>query len=268
MLQVISLYFIIHYSNYHQAAFGNLSNQLTGKVNIQYSNIERYFHLKKTNDSLVRANELLYNRLKANYELPDTITRAGIDSIMGKDSIMEFKKYTYLASTVVSNSISTQNNFIVLSRGKSKGLRIGMGVVDPANAVIGIITDVTNDFSVVMSMLHKDSHISGKLLKSGEIGTLNWDGKETNMVTLTGISKSAKIAKGDSVITSGFGFSTSFPKGMMIGTVEAVYKEVSTSNLRIMIRTSANFYNLQYAYAIDNSQQQGINQILDKIKQH
>jgi rod shape-determining protein MreC len=268
VLQGISLYFIIHYSYYHQAAFGHMANQLTGKVNKQYSNVEHYFHLKKTNDSLVRANEMLYNRLKADYELPDTITRTGIDSIVTKDSLLEFRKYTYLSATVVSNSVSTQNNFIVLSRGKSKNLRIGMGVVDPNNAVVGIITDVTNDFSVVMSMLHKDSHISGKLLKSGEIGTLSWDGKEPNLVTLTGISKSARIAKGDSIITSGFGFSTSFPKGMMIGTVDAVYKEVSTSNLRIMIRTAANFYNLQYVYAIDNSQQEGINQILDKIKQH
>lgn len=267
VLQVISIYFIVHYSNYHAAAFGNLSNQVTGKVNIQYSNIERYFHLRKTNDSLVKANEVLYNKLKKDYELPDTTSRAGVDSIR-VDSILQFKKYTYLASTVVSNSVASQNNFIVLSRGKSKGLKVGMGVVDPNNAVVGIITDVTNDFSVVMSMLHKDSHISGKLLKGGEIGTLSWDGKEPNVVYLNGISKSAKIAKGDSVITSGFGFSISFPNGMMIGTVDAVYKEVSTSNYKIRLRTSANFYNLQYAYAIDNTQQEAINQILDKQKQH
>ena len=42
-----------------------------------------------------------------------------------------------------------------------------MGVVDPNHHVVGIITEVTNDYAVVMSILHKDSHISGKLL-SGE----------------------------------------------------------------------------------------------------
>ncbi|MEO7522476.1 MAG: rod shape-determining protein MreC [Ferruginibacter sp.] len=262
-LQVISIYFIIHYSMYHNAAFGNIANKFTGRVNIQYSNIERYFRLKKTNDSLVKANEALYNKLKVDYELPDTITRSGIDSIM-VDSIMKFRKYTYLATRVVSNSVAAQNNYIVLSRGKSTNLKVGMGIVDPNNAVVGITIDVTDDFAVVMSLLHKDSHISGKLLKSGETGTLSWDGKEPNIVNLANVPKSAKIAKGDSVITSGF--STSFPKGMMIGTVEAVYKEVSTSNFKIKLRTSANFYNLQYVYAIDNSQQEAINQILEKVK--
>jgi rod shape-determining protein MreC len=248
---------------YHNAAFGNFANQLTGRVNTQYSNIEHYFQLKKANDSLAKANEVLYNKLKMDFELPDSVTKSGIDSIL-VDSIVKYRKYTYLSATVVSNSVAAQNNYIVLSRGKSRGLRVGMGIVDPNNAVIGIVTDITDDFAVVMSLLHKDSHINGKLLKGGETGTLSWDGKEPNIVTLTGIPKSAVIAKGDTVISSGF--STSFPKGMMIGTVEAIYKEVSTSNFKIRLHTSANFYNIQYVYAIDNAQQEAINQVLEKIK--
>ena len=266
LLQVICIYFIVHYHKYHAAAFGNLTNQVTGTVNVQYSKIEHYFHLKKVNDSLLKANEALYNKLRSNFEIPDTVTKAGVDSFR-VDSLLQFRKYTYLAANVVANSVSGQNNFIVLARGKSRGLKTGMGVVDPNNGVMGIITDVNNDFAVVMSLLHKDSHISGKLLKGGEMGTLSWDGKEPNLVTLNNISKSAKVAKGDTVITSGFEYSTSFPKGMLIGRVEAVYKEVSSSNYRIMIRTAANFYNLQYAYAIDNSQQEAITELLEKQKQ-
>ncbi|MEO8769427.1 MAG: rod shape-determining protein MreC [Ferruginibacter sp.] len=265
VLQVISIYFIVHYSRYHNAAFGNFANQFTGKVNTQYSNVQRYFNLKKTNDSLVKANEVLYNKLKANFELPDTTSKTGVDSIK-VDSILQFRKYTYMAATVVSNSVSAQNNFIVLSRGKAKNVKPQMGIVDINNNVVGIVTDVTNDFAVVMSVLHKDSHISGKLLKTGEIGTVLWDGKEANSVTLTGISKGVKIAKGDSVITSGFEYSSSFPKGMLIGTVEAVYNEVSTSYVKIKIHTAANFYNLQYVYVIDYSQQESIKEIMEKVK--
>jgi len=264
VLQGLSVYLIIHYSKYHHAAFGNLSNQLTGKVNTQYSRVDNYFHLKRTNDSLVKANEALYNKLKIDFELPDTVTKTMVDSIR-VDSILKYRKFSYLSARVVSNSISTQNNYIVLSRGKSQQLHEGMGVVDPNNAVVGIITEVTDDYSVVMSLLHKDSHLSGKLLKGGETGTLNWDGKEPNIVTLMNIPKSAKVAKGDTIITSGF--STTFPKGMMVGTVTEIFAEKSTSNFRIKFRTSANFYNLQYVYAIENIQQEPVNKILDKIKQ-
>jgi len=139
-----------------------------------------------------------------------------------------------------------------------------MGIIDINNNVVGIITEVNGEFAVVMSLLHKDSHISGKLLKGGETGTLNWDGKEPNIINLSGISKGAKVAKGDTIITSGF--STTFPKGIMIGRVEEIYSEQSTSNYRIKFRTSANFYDIQYVYAIVNSQQEPVERLLEKAK--
>lgn len=263
ILQVLSIYFIVSYSHYHHAAFGNMANRITGKVNTRYSQIEQYFHLRKTNDSLVRANERLYNMLKADFELPDSVPVTVIDTIK-IDSLLQYRSVTYIHARVISNSVSTQNNYIVLSRGSKNGLREGMGVVDPNHHVVGIITEVTNDYAVVMSILHKDSHISGKLLKGGTVGTLNWDGKEPNLVTLVNIPKSAKIAKGDSVITSGF--STTFPKGMLIGRVEGVYTDPSSNYYKVKLFTAANFYNLQYVYAIDNKHQEPVTQLLDKLK--
>ena len=263
-LQASCIYFIVHYSNFHHAAFGTVANRLTGKVNTQYSKVEQYFQLKRTNDSLVKANEILYNKLKMDYALPDTVTKKVVDSIR-IDSVLKFRKYTYLHARVVSNSVSAQNNYIVLSGAAEHKLKEGMGIVDPNNAVVGIITEVNGDYAVVMSLLHRDSHISGKLLKGGETGTLNWDGKEPNIISISNIPKSAKVAKGDTVITSGF--STTFPKGMIIGTVEAVYAETSTSNYKVKFRTAANFYNLQYVYAIENAEQEPVNKILDKLKQ-
>ena len=126
LLQGLSIYLIIHYSRYHHAAFGNLSNQVTGKVNAQYSRIDNYFHLKRINDSLVKANEVLYNKLKIDFELPDTATKTMVDSIQ-VDSILKYRKFTYLSARVISNSISTQNNYIVLSRQGSPQLGEGMG---------------------------------------------------------------------------------------------------------------------------------------------
>jgi len=264
VLQGFSIYLIVHYNLYHKAVFSSTANQLTGKVNEQYSKVEYYFQLKRTNDSLVKANERLYNKLKADFELPDTASKAVIDSIR-VDSMEQYRKYNYFPAKVVYNSVAAQNNFIVLGRGQAQQLKDGMGIVDINNGVVGIITEADKDYSVVMSLLHKDSHISGKLLKGGETGTLSWDGKTPNMITLTGIPKSARVAKGDTIITSGF--STSFPKGMMIGTVTDIFSETSTSNFLIKFRSTADFYNLQHVYAIDNKQTESINNLLEKEKQ-
>lgn len=263
VLQIVSISLIVHYSKFHEAAFGSVANQVTGKINERYSAVERYFQLRKTNDSLLIANERLYNKLKENYELPDSVSRTYIDTF-SIDSLRQYRKYTYIGCRVVSNSVVAQNNFLILSKGSRQGLKDNRGIVDQNNSVVGRITEVSDDYAVVMSLLHKDSRISGKLLKTGETGTVIWDGVEPNVVTLTGIAKGVKIAKGDSVITSGF--STTFPKGLLIGRVEAVFKESSTNNLRIKLRTAANFYNIQYAYAIDNVNIEPVKELLDKLK--
>lgn len=251
------------YSKYHHAAFGNIANNVTGHINSRYFEVQKYFFLKKTNDSLLKANEELYNKLKINYSLPLTAPKSSVDSIR-VDSLQNYRKFRYLSATVISNAVSTNSNYLVLSRGTASGVKEGMGVVDPNNSVVGIVTEVNQKYAVVMSLLHKDSHISGKLLKSGETGTLMWDGEIPNIVTLLGIPKSAKIVKGDSIISSGF--STAFPKGMKIGNVEAVYKEKSTNFFRVKFRTACNFYNLQYVYLIENIDQDGVNEILNNIK--
>ncbi|HAO47527.1 MAG TPA: rod shape-determining protein MreC [Ferruginibacter sp.] len=262
-LQGFSIYLIIHYSRYHNSIFSGITNEVTGKVNQQFNRVEYYFQLKKTNDSLVKANAKLYNKLKADFELPDSTMHVFIDSLK-TDSLEGYRKYTYYPAKVVYNSVAAQNNFIVLSRGSAQNIRTGMGVIDPNTGVVGVVTDVSTDYAVVMSLLHKDSHISGKLLKGGETGTLNWDGKTPNIISLKDIPKGAKVAKGDTVISSGF--STSIPKGMMIGIVEEAVPDKGSSNFLIKFRSAANFYNLEYVYIIDNKQAEGIKTILDNVK--
>jgi rod shape-determining protein MreC len=257
------VYFIVQYSKYHHATFGKMANNITGNINKRYSGVQQYFYLKQTNDSLLKANEHLYNKLKSDFSLPDSSYRNVIDSIR-IDSILQFRKYKYIGSRVVSNSVSNQSNYIVLDKGTKDSVKVGMGVIDPNNAVVGIVTEVDDKYCVVMSLLHKDSHISGKLLKSGETGTLSWDGAVPNIITLTGIPKSAKLNKGDSIISSGY--STALPLGMKIGNVQSVYKEKSTNYFKVIFQSAANFYNLQYVYIIENADQQGVNAILDKIK--
>ena len=264
MLQGFSIYLIVHYSNYHKAIFSKTANQLTGKINEEYSGITAYFQLKKTNDSLVAANEKLYNKLKTDFEYPDTTSNFIIDSIK-VDSMERFRKYHYFPAKVVYNSVAAQNNFIVLGRGASQNMKEGMGVIDPNSGVVGIITEVSADYAVVMSLLHKDSHLSGKLLKGGESGILNWDGKTPNIISLNGIPKTAKVAKGDTIISSGLSTS-SIPKGMMIGIVQDVKADKSTSNYVINFKTAANFYNLEFVFVIDNKQAESIKAILDTVK--
>lgn len=263
-LQAFSIYLIINYNKYHQAVGGAMMNELTGKVNTQYSEINDFFLLKQKNKDLLAENARLRNQQKQNFESPDTTNKLVTDSIP-YDTLGNKRKWLYQHSRVVSNSVSTTNNFIVLARGADQQLSKDEGVVDINNGVVGIVTDVSANFAVVMSLLHKDSRISG-ILKNDPNGggSIIWDGKEPNYLSFINVRQSAKAKKGDTVITSGI--TPTFPYGMLIGTIDEIRPDKSTNNFIIKIRTAANFYNLQYVYAIKNFQREEIDKLLEKAK--
>ncbi|MEO7769222.1 MAG: rod shape-determining protein MreC, partial [Ferruginibacter sp.] len=157
-LQGFCIYLIVHYNTYHNAVASVFMNEVTGKINTKFNIYSDYFSLKKTNDQLAKDNERLRNQLKADFDRPDTATKMVTDSI-AYDTLGNHRKWRYLLAKVVSSSVSTQNNFIVLGRGTAQHLKKDEGVVDPSNNLVGIVTDVSENFAVVMSLLHKDSKI-------------------------------------------------------------------------------------------------------------
>jgi rod shape-determining protein MreC len=259
----ISFYMLFTYNRYHHTIYSAVANEVTGKISRQYNNIEYYFQLKRTNDSLVKANEQLYNRLKQDFEMPDTVNKIAVDTIT-IDTLQKQRKYLYMQAKVISTSINQPNNYIELHRGSKQGLYADMGVIDPNNAVIGTIMEVSENYAVVMSLLHAQSNLSARLKKSGETGTVIWDGKQPDILILKDISKAVKINRGDTIITSGF--SDKFPPGLLIGFVKDIINDKTSSTYTVRIKPAANFENLQYSYVIDNFQKEEPRQLLKKVK--
>ncbi len=264
LLQGYCIYLIAHYNQYHNAVASAYLNEVTGRINEQYNKADYYLQLKKTNQQLAKDNERLRNLMRQNFGIPDTANKIITDSIP-YDTLGSHRKWMYQSAKVVSNAVSAQNNFIVISRGAAQQVKKDEGVIDANNAVVGIVTDVSENYAVVMSLLHKDSKINA-LIKNDPNGggTIVWDGKEPNYLSLINVRKSSKVVKGDTVFTSGI--TTTFPYGLMIGTVDYVAPDKSTNNYIIKVKSSANFYNLQYVYAIDNYQREDINKLIEKAK--
>ena len=263
-LQGLSIYFIVSYNKYHEAAFGAAMNKFTGGINKQANKATYFLTLSQTNDSLVSANQNLYNKLKSDFNISDSGSKTiAIDSIH-IDSIVKYRKFTYLSAKVVANSVSQQNNYIVLNGANVKYFKKNMGVVDVNNCVVGKITEVNGDYAVVMSLMHKDSHLDGKLFGSGEeSGTLSWNGGTPNILSLSDIAKSSKIKVGDSIVTN---ISSIFPKGLLIGKVQSLKPEKTNNNFSVALKTAVNFYNIEFVYAIQSADAEPVQYILNKVK--
>jgi len=239
------------------------ANEVTGEVYKQYNNLEYYFDLKRTNDSLIKANEKLYNRLRQDFEVPDTVKLSVIDTIK-VDSLEKHRKFLYMQAKVIANSVHLPNNYLQLSRGAIQGVSKDLGVIDENNNVVGTVIDISNNYAVVMSLLHRQSNISAKLKKTGEEGSVVWDGKEPNTVLLKNISKGVKISRGDSVVTSGF--TERFPYGLLIGTVSEIVPDKKANSYSLKIKTAANFYNVQFVYIINNMLKEEPLELLKKVQ--
>jgi rod shape-determining protein MreC len=263
VLQIVCIYFIVSYNRHHKVAFSSSLNSVTGGVHKQYDKVQYYFQLQKTNDSLVAANQKLYNVLQQNAAANDMPNKLVVDSIR-VDSITTYKRFNYLSAKVVHNSINGPANYLVVTGANVKNFKKGMGVVGINNEVVGAVTAVDGDYAVVMSLLHKDSRLNAKLFKgTGESGTLTWNGEVPNMLNLSNIPKSATVKVGDSVVTN---ISAIFPKGLLFGQVAAIKPETANNNHKITVKSTANFYSIEFVYAIASADAEGIKQALNIVK--
>jgi rod shape-determining protein MreC len=262
-LMGISLFMVFNFNHYQHTAYSAVAGEVTGKISSQFNNVEYYFDLKRTNDSLIKANAQLYNKLKDEFEIPDTTSNIKIDSVL-TDTTIGARKFLYLPAKVVNNTVSQENNYVVLHRGLNQGVERDLAVVDINNNVVGAIVDVSNNYSVVMSLLNRQSNVSAKIKKNGFPGNITWDGMKPNIVILKDIPSDIKVNPGDTIITSGF--SDKFPYGLLIGTVAEVGNGKDDITHIIKVRTATDFYNLQYVYIINNLQKEEPQNLLKRVK--
>lgn len=250
VLQIIALSFLFRYNKYHEAVFMNAAGEITGSIDQRYSTVEYYFKLKKINEQLTAENARLNQMLKENYVKPDESWKLVMDTVL-MDSLRQIQKYTWLGARVVGSTVSTQTNFITIHRGSNQGVQPNMGVVSPGG-IVGTVVNVSENFSSVMTMLHRQYKVVVKLKNGGDRGTVEWDGVSPTYVTLKDIPKSAKVQLGDSVVTSPT--SSLFPGGIMVGTIEEIIDDKSSNFYTLKLKPATDFFNIEYVYVIANSQ--------------
>jgi len=228
----------------------NVAGEITGKLDEKYNGVEYYFQLKRTNEQLVNENSRLHQLLKENYESADMPGNLVVDSLK-IDSLKQVQKYFYLPAKVVGNSVISQANFLTIHRGFAQHVKPNMGVVS-SFGIVGTVVNVSENYSSVMSLLHRQYKVVVKLKNGGERGTVEWDGISPYFVTLKDIPKSAKVNKGDTVVTSST--SSLFPGNIMVGTVQEVVDDKSSNFYILKLKTATNFFNVEYVYVIENAQ--------------
>lgn len=249
ILQIVSLVMLSSYSKSHQTFFGGMTNQVIGDINTRYNNWSYFFRLKKTNTLLAAENVALRNQLAQNFIPFDTTKKLGT-LILRKDSLEKTRKFYYYPAKVVGNTFTLQKNYITIERGGLQGVKKEMAAISPDGSIVGIVIEVNDNYSKIMSLLHRNSKVSAMLKRDKVAGTVEWDGSDPDILTLKNISKSAAPKIGDSVLTSPY--SASFPAQLMLGRVTKVLVDPSSNFLTLELKSATNFYNLEFIYLVEN----------------
>ena len=244
-----SFNYLYNNSSVHYSGFGKIGTFISGSTSMIYSYINSYFNLIQENNKLVQENlELKKYESQIIYK-SDTI------------DISESKTDKTISAKVILNSINKSKNIIVINKGEMDGITKEMGVIS-SKGVVGIIKNITDNYSSIVSLLNTDLKINAILKNSSTIGSISWNGLDPRIVQLNDIPLSSSIKVGDTIVTGGMSFY--FPKGIPIGKIEDYNNTSLEGYYSIDVSIFNDFSSLSNLYILERTDNDEIKFLLNE----
>lgn len=246
-LELLSFGLIVNNNGYQKSIFFSSGNTVLASLYEISNSVVEYFYLRQSNNSLANENTQLKNQIVDLKNQLQSITPLIPDSSKAVRVDPE-NEIAYIYAKVIHNSTNKMQNYITLNKGIHDGIRVDMGVVNE-EGVVGIISQVTEKFSVVIPVLNPKLQINSKFKKNNYSGPIVWEGKDYRFAKLNDIARHVKFSLGDSLITSGYTYS--FPEGILVGTVDDFLINESDAYYNIKIKLAVNFRTLSHVKIIN-----------------
>ena len=133
----------------------------------------------------------------------------------------------------------------VIKAGAVDGMEVNMPVLS-GRQLIGRITDVYNNYSVVKMITGEDSYVS-VLCNKEVIGVVNGQ-REKDLSFRPTSSLEEEINIGDELVTSGI--SDVYPKGLYVGKISEIISTDNNLEKRYKVKIDTNIYDFQEAIVI------------------
>ncbi|NNE30655.1 MAG: rod shape-determining protein MreC [Saprospiraceae bacterium] len=242
LLEFISLLLVVNYNNDQRGIWLNSTNYFSSQAFDRFDNFVKFLNLSTVADSLAQENARLRAELRS--------ARFQEDILEGSGSNDKWQQhYTFIAAEVINNSVHEFNNYITINKGSRHGIKPRMGVISNEGPV-GVVVSVSDYYSTIMSVLHKENRIAASIKRTNAFGSLRWQGANPRIADLDEIPKHTSVQIGDTVQTNGY--SAKFPGGLEIGYVEEVDLKPGSNFYEIEISLRGNLSTLKYVYVVNN----------------
>ena len=229
ILESIALFLFVENSYYQRSHFINSTGAVVGGV---YQTAERwrsYLRLRQENRVLLRQMDRELNGMEW-----AQMSRA--------PSLDTNNRFVFTSARVLRSSIGLQNNIITLDAGRSDGIQIRDAVITE-EGIVGIVKEVSEHFSTVISILSSNIRINGKLDDSEYAGVLVWDGKDARKLRMIDLPSFVDVSRGDTVRTNSY--SAIFPPEIPIAVVDTFEVLAGESMYEVQLRPLNDFRRLR-----------------------
>ena len=216
-----------------------ISTVIFGGVQEQLSFIPAYFGLKEENELLHHINIELADEAQRLREAK--LENLHLRQLLGLKVQLPYK---LIAARVVNKNLTLLRNTMIINVGSQDSVQQYMPVVCDGG-LIGIVTTVTQHYSMVNILLNTEFRASGKVQRSRVDGIVMWDGKT---LSLKNVPKMRDVQVGDVVSTSEY--SNTLPPDIRIGLVSDVREQPGSLFKSITIEPGVDFVKLETMFVL------------------
>ena len=129
--------------------------------------------------------------------------------------------------SITAWSSSNWESAFTISKGSSLGVEAGDCVVDEYWNLVGVVSQVGENWATVSTLIDSDLELGGMLARTGSAAILEGDFSlmGEGKLKLSFLPENSELMAGDLVTTSGRG--GVYPPGLVVGHVEEVHTEAS-----------------------------------------
>jgi rod shape-determining protein MreC len=210
-----------------------------GVVQDQLSFIPRYLALRSESDMLRRMNIDLADEVS---RLRDArIENSQLRNLLG---LKESLRYPLIAGKVVGKNLTLLRNTVTLNVGRLDGVLPRMPVINEGG-LLGVVSAVSDHYSVVRILLNADFRASAKVERSRVDGILAWNGEA---LLLSNVAKTLDVKVGDSLVTSEY--SSTYPPNIRVGVVREVTQQLGSLFQRVVVSPGVDFVTAEDVFVI------------------
>lgn len=240
----------MHRAGYLKTA-ESFGRTLISPIGVYFSNlgegVRNFFGTIGSISNLERKNRELEKKVKELLIEISNLKEAKLENESLKKQL-NFNQSTRTETIPASVSFYDPNNFsgyTLIDKGEEDGLKEGMTVLSEG-FLVGYIKEIDRKNSKVVLLVDPNFSTPVLIQNSDTSGLLK--GQIGFGLLLEKVPQNISLQKGDAIITSGLG--GIFPKGLVIGQVEEVYKEPNTIFQSATIKSAVDFSRLNTVFIL------------------